>query len=209
MTLAGLVLSLDYASVLIFALTGALVASRGQLDPVGFIFFATLTGIGGGTLRDLVLGRDPVFWVDQPELLLLTAGAAIMVFFTAHLLESRYRAILWLDACALAVAVPAGVGVALELGVNPVVTVMMGVMTGTFGGLMRDVVSNEVPLILKQGELYITAAFGGALAAVLLMALGCGRGWALIICAATVFALRGGSLIFGWQLPVYKARPPR
>jgi uncharacterized membrane protein YeiH len=208
-TLETLVLALDYASVLIFALTGALVASRGQLDPVGFIFFATLTGIGGGTLRDLVLGRDPVFWVGSPGILLLTAGAAITVFFTAHLLESRYRALLWLDACALAVAVPAGVGVALEAGVSPVVTVVMGVMTGTFGGLMRDVVSNEVPLILKQGELYITAAFGGALAAVVLMGLGCGRGWALILCAVTVFALRGGSMIFGWKLPVYKARPPR
>ncbi len=209
MTLETVVLALDYASVLIFALTGALVASRGQLDPVGFIFFATLTGIGGGTLRDLVLGRDPVFWVGSPGILLLTAGAAITVFFTAHLLESRYRALLWLDACALAVAVPAGVGVALEAGVSPVVTVVMGVMTGTFGGLMRDVVSNEVPLILKQGELYITAAFGGALAAVVLMGLGCGRGWALILCAVTVFALRGGSMIFGWKLPVYKARPPR
>ncbi len=209
MTLETLVLALDYASVLIFALTGALVASRGQLDPVGFIFFATLTGIGGGTLRDLVLGRDPVFWVERPELIALTTGAALLVFFTAHLLESRYRALLWLDACALAVAVPAGVGVALELGVSPVVTVLMGVMTGTFGGLMRDVVSNEVPLILKQGELYITAAFGGALAAVILMALGCGRGWALIACAVAVLGLRAGSMIFGWRLPVYKARPPR
>ncbi len=73
-----------------------------------------------------MLGRAPVFWVGRPELLLLTAGAAIMVFFTAHRLESRYRAILWLDAFALAVAVPAGVGVALEAGVSPVVTVLMG-----------------------------------------------------------------------------------
>ena len=105
MTLATLVPVLDYASVLIFALTGALVASRAQLDLVGFIFFATLTGVGGGTLRDLVLGRTPVFWVDRPELILLSAGAAVVVFLTAHLLESRYRAILWLDAFALAVAV--------------------------------------------------------------------------------------------------------
>lgn len=209
MTLTTLVPVLDYASVLIFALTGALVASRGQLDLVGFIFFATLTGIGGGTLRDLVLGRDPVFWVDRPALLVLTSFAACVVFLTAHLLESRYRALVWLDACALAVAVPAGVGVALELGVSPVLTVVMGVMTGTFGGLMRDVISNEVPLILKQGELYITAAFGGALAAVVLMALGCGRGWALIVCGLVVFGLRAGSMVFGWKLPVYKARPPR
>ncbi|MEF9605197.1 TRIC cation channel family protein, partial [Paracoccus sp. PXZ] len=80
MSLDALIPLLDYASVLVFALTGALVASRGQLDVVGFIFFATLTGIGGGTLRDLVLGRAPVFWVGRPELLLLTAGAAIVVF---------------------------------------------------------------------------------------------------------------------------------
>lgn len=209
MSFEALIPLLDYASVLVFALTGALVASRGQLDVVGFIFFATLTGIGGGTLRDLVLGRVPVFWVGRPELLLLTAGAAIMVFFTAHRLESRYRAILWLDAFALAVAVPAGVGVALEAGVSPVVTVLMGVMTGTFGGLMRDVVGNEVPLVLKQGELYVTAAFGGAVAALLLLALGAGRGWALIGCAAMVLLLRAGSMSFGWRLPAYKARPPR
>lgn len=205
----ALVALLDYASVLVFALTGALVASRAQLDLVGFVFFATLTGVGGGTLRDLVLGRTPVFWVDRPELILLTTAAAIVVFFTAHLLESRYRAILWLDACALAVAVPAGVGVALQAGVGPVVTVMMGVMTGTFGGLMRDVVGNEVPLVLKQGELYITATLGGAVAALALLALGLPYPLALFGCAAVVLALRAGSMALGWRLPVYKARPPR
>lgn len=206
---SALVWFLDYASVLIFALTGALVASRAQLDLVGFVFMAALTAVGGGTLRDLVLGRDPVFWVDRPELILLTAAAAMLVFFTAHLLESRYRALLWLDACALAVAVPAGMGVALGVGVSPVVAVVMGVMTGTFGGLMRDVVSNEGPLILKQGELYITAAFGGAVVGIALLWLGFERGWALIACGLAVFALRAGGMVFGWKLPVYKARPPR
>lgn len=201
-------LVLDYASVLVFALTGALVASRGQLDPVGFIFFAALTGIGGGTLRDLILGRDPV-WIGQPELLLLTSGAALVVFFTAHLLESRARAILWLDACALAVAVPAGVGVALDISVAPVIVVAMGVMTGTFGGLMRDVVANEVPLVLRQGELYLTAAFGGAVAALVAVWVGLNRPEVLLICGAVTLILRAGSLIWGWKLPVYKSRPPR
>lgn len=201
-------LVLDYASVLVFALTGALVASRGQLDPVGFIFFAALTGIGGGTLRDLILGRDPV-WIGQPELLILTSGAALVVFFTAHLLESRARAILWLDACALAVAVPAGVGVALDMGVAPVIVVAMGVMTGTFGGLMRDVVANEVPLVLRQGELYLTAAFGGAVAALVAVGIGLNRTEALLICGTVTLILRAGSLIWGWKLPVYKSRPPR
>lgn len=209
MTLAGLVPWLDYASVLVFALTGALVASRAQLDLVGFIFFATLTGIGGGTVRDLVLGRDPVFWVQRPELILLTAGAAVVVFFTAHLFESRYRLIVWLDAFALAVAVPAGIGLALETGSGPVVAVAMGVVTGTFGGLIRDVVGNELPMVLRQKELYVTAAFGGAVVAVALIFVGLPRPVALIFCGLAVIALRAGSLLMGWSLPTYRARPPR
>ena len=201
---------LDLAAVLVFALTGALVASRAQLDLVGFIFIAALTSVGGGTLRDLLLGRDPVFWVGQPQFILLAAAAAIVVFFTAHLLESRYRALLWLDACALAVAVPAGVALAEGRGHGPVIVVLMGVVTGCFGGLMRDVVCNEVPLVLKQGELYLSAAFGGAVAAVAVAQLVPGPGWlGLAACALVTFALRAGSMTFGWRLPVYKARPPR
>ncbi|VDS07097.1 hypothetical protein PARHAE_00269 [Paracoccus haematequi] len=209
MSVGALVPLLDYASVLVFALTGALVASRAQLDLVGFIFFATLTGIGGGTVRDLVLGRDPVFWVQRPELILLTAGAAVVVFFTAHLFESRYNLIVWLDAFALAVAVPAGVGLALETGAHPVVAVAMGVVTGTFGGLIRDVVGNELPMVLKQKELYVTATFGGALVGVALIGVGMPRPMALILCGLVVIALRAGSLLLGWSLPTYKARPPR
>lgn len=209
MSFAALIPVLDYASVLVFALTGALVASRAQLDLVGFIFFAALTGIGGGTLRDLLLGQGPVFWIGRPELLLMISAAAIVVFFTAHLFESRYRVLLWLDALALAVAVPAGVGVAIEAGVSPVVSVAMGVITGTFGGMARDTVANELPLVLKQGELYITCAFGGAVMAVALIGLGFPQFPALIACAVTVFALRAGSMVLGWSLPTYRARPPR
>lgn len=202
--------ALDYGSVLVFALTGALVASRAQLDPVGFIFMAALTAVGGGTLRDLILGRDAVFWVAQPAYVLLAAGAALVVFWTAHLLESRRKWLIWLDSVALSVAVAAGVGVAMEGGFGPVIIVIMGVITGTFGGLMRDVVGNELPLVLKQGEIYLTAAFGGALTAVLLV-------WsgllpppeALIACAVVVWILRAGSLRWGWRLPSYRPRPPR
>lgn len=209
MTPGVLILLLDYAAVLVFALTGALVASRAQLDLVGFIFFATLTGIGGGTVRDLILNRDAVFWVQQPELILLTSGAAVLVFFTAHLLESRYSVIVWLDALALAIAVPAGVGIGLAAGVSPVVVVAMGVVTGTFGGLLRDVVGNELPMVLKQGELYVTAAFGGAMVAVALIGVEIPRPVALIFCGLVVIALRAGSLLLGWSLPTYKARPPK
>lgn len=209
MSFQTLVEILDYGSVLVFALTGALVASRGQLDPVGFIFMATLTAVGGGTLRDLLLGREAVFWVADPSYVLLAAGAALVVFWTAHLFESRYTLLLWLDSVALAVAAAAGSGVAMEAGFGPVIIVIMGVVTGTFGGLMRDVVGNEVPLGLKQGQLYLTAAFGGAVVAVLMIWLGFRQAEALIACAITVWILRAGSLVWGWKLPVYKPRPPR
>lgn len=209
MGLPTLVWVLDYASVLVFALTGALVASRGQLDPVGFIFMAAMTAVGGGTLRDLILDQPQVFWVARPSLIVVAAVAAMVVFWTAHRFESRYRLLLWLDAFALSVAVPAGVAVALAGGFSPVIVVIMGVVTGTFGGLMRDVVGNEVPLVLKQGELYLTAAFGGAMGAVTLVWLGAGRVEALIACGIITFVLRAGSLVWGWQLPVYRPRPPR
>ena len=209
MTLDPLVAALDYGSVLIFALTGALVASRAQLDPVGFIFMAAMTAVGGGTLRDLILGQPQVFWVARPSLVVVAAAAAMVVFWTAHLFESRYRLLLWLDVFALSVAVPAGVGVALEGGFSPIIVVIMGVVTGTFGGLMRDVVGNEVPLVLKQGEIYLTAAFGGALTAVALAGLEVGQAWGLMACGLVTFILRAGGLARGWRLPVYRPRPPR
>lgn len=199
---------LDYAAVFVFALTGALAASRAQLDVVGFIFIASLTAVGGGTLRDLLLGRD-VFWIVAPQYLGVASGAAVLVFFTAHLLESRIRALAWLDACALAVAVPAGAGVALSLGQPWPIVLLMGVATGCMGGLMRDVVCNEVPLVLKQGELYVTCAFAGVAAALVALQAGLAMPVALSGCAAVTLGLRAGSLAFGWRLPVYKGRPPR
>jgi uncharacterized membrane protein YeiH len=199
---------LDYASVAVFALTGALAASRSQLDIVGFIFIACLTAVGGGTLRDMILNRE-VFWVADPAMLAVATGAAIIVFFTAHLLESRYRALLWLDACALAVAVPAGVAVALAAGQGWSTILVMGMITGCMGGLLRDIVCNEVPLVLKQGELYVTCAFAGSLAAVLAGLAGLSTGSALLVCAATVLVLRAGSLALGWRLPIYRSTPPK
>ena len=205
----SLLAALDYVAVFVFALTGALVASRAQLDIVGFVFIAALTAVGGGTLRDVILNRDTVFWVDDPAFIGVAAVAAVIVFFTAHLLESRYRGIVWLDALALAVAVPSGVGVALTMGMPWSITVIMGITTGCFGGLMRDVVCNEVPLVLKQGELYVTCALAGALSTMFALWLGATVPVALIACAAATFALRTGSIALGWRLPVYRSFPPR
>lgn len=204
-----LVQMLDYAAVFVFALTGALVASRAQLDIVGFLFIGALTAVGGGTLRDMILNRDQVFWVADPMMITVACGAAILVFFTAHFLESRLKAIEWLDALALSVAVPAGVGAAVAMGQTWAIVLIMGVITGCFGGLMRDVVCNEVPLVLKKGQLYVTAAFAGSAVAVVVITLGVETGLALLACAAATFVLRAGALLFGWRLPVYRSRPPR
>ncbi len=200
---------LDYASVFVFALTGALVASRAQLDLVGFAFIASLTAVGGGTVRDLLLNRHPMFWIDQPGYIAIATAAAVLVFFTAHLVESRYSWLVWLDSFALSIAVAAGTGVALSLDQPALVVVLMGISTGCLGGLMRDVVCNEVPLILKQGELYASCALAGGVIAVLASHLGAPNLWAAMAAAPICWALRAGSLVFGWKLPVYRARPPR
>ncbi|MBJ3764191.1 TRIC cation channel family protein [Maribius pontilimi] len=198
---------LDYASVFIFALTGAFAASRAQLDIVGFVFLASLVGMGGGTIRDLLLDRPPL-WITDPTYLGVAAVAAVLVFFLAHLVGSRLRWLVWLDACALSVAVPAGFAVALATGQPWPIVLLMGVVTGTFGGLMRDVVVNDVPVVLVQGELYVTAAAAGGIAGLAALSIG-DASFALLICALTTLILRAGSLRFGWCLPTYKSRAPR
>lgn len=206
MTLVAL---LDYASVLIFAFTGALVASRAQLDLVGFAFIASLTALGGGTTRDVLLDRNPIFWIANPTYLAVAAAAALTVFFTAHLLESRLRVLIWLDSFALSIAVAAGVGVAIALDQSAIIVILMGITTGCMGGLMRDVVVDEVPIVLKQGELYVTAAFAGAATAALATYLSLDTPIALLGCAVICWTLRAGSIAFGWHLPVYKSTPPK
>ncbi|MBY6201948.1 trimeric intracellular cation channel family protein [Maritalea mobilis] len=203
------VLALDYASALIFALSGALAASRAQLDLVGFAFLASLTAIGGGTVRDVLLDRNPVFWMADPTPLAIACGAAVVVFFTAHLLESRQTVLTWLDALALPIAVAAGVRAATELDQSVPIVLLMGVATGCFGGLLRDIVSNEVPLLIRPGKLYVTAALAGAGTALLSAGLTSNPLVPVLACIAVTFVLRAGSLAYGWRLPAYKPRPPR
>ena len=200
---------LDYAAVLVFAATGALTASRAQLDVVGFVFLGALTGLGGGTVRDLLLDRNPVFWIADPFYLAVASLSALAVFFVAHRLESRLVTLRWLDGAALAVAAAAGSGIAFEAGQPAPVVVVMGMATGCLGGLMRDVVANDVPVVLSQGELYVTCALAGSLATLAAHWLGFGDAIAALACALVTFTLRAGTLARGWSLPTYKSRPPR
>ena len=201
--------ALDFASVFVFGLTGGLAASRAQLDPVGFLFLAVLTAVGGGTARDVILDRQPVFWVGAPAYILVALAAGLICFAWAPRLESRRRTLEWIDAVALAAAVGAGITAAQWEGAGPTVTVIMGVMTGCVGGILRDVVCNEQPMVLRRGELYVTAAAAGAAAGAAALELGAGTAAASLVCGLVAFGLRAGSLRFGWRLPEYRSRPPR
>ena len=200
-------LVLDYLGVALFAATGALSASRKELDIIGFLFLAAITGIGGGTVRDLVLGID-VFWVETPAYILVCAATAGAIYFTAHLLESRYRWLLWLDALALAAYGVLGASKGLAVTGSPVVAVVMGMLTGTLGGILRDVLANE-PSVLLRREIYVSAVLCGALAYVGAEAAGLAPAFAAGIGFAVAFAIRGSALAFGWTLPTYRSRPGR
>jgi uncharacterized membrane protein YeiH len=198
----------DLAGVAVFALSGALTASRRQLDLFGFLLIATLTAIGGGTLRDLLLGRDPVFWVRDPIYLAITAACGVLGFFVAHRLESRFRALLWADALGLAFFALLGAEAALSAGESWAPAIVMGVLTATFGGLARDLLCHEVPLILRK-EIYATAAVLGAGVYVGLVELGAERPLAFVAGFLAAFLLRGAAILWSLSLPVYKARPGR
>jgi uncharacterized membrane protein YeiH len=198
---------LDYAGVAVFAATGALSASRKELDIIGFLFLAAVTGIGGGTLRDLILDV-PVFWVVEPAFLLVCASIAAVVFLGAPLLESRYKLLLWLDAVGLAVYAVFGAYKGLAVTGSATIALVMGMLTGTAGGIIRDVLVRE-PSVLMRREIYVTAALIGATVFVLIEALGLPGSLAAGLGFVSAFVVRGGALAFGWSLPSYRSRPGR
>jgi uncharacterized membrane protein YeiH len=199
---------LDFAGVAVFAATGALAASRKQLDLIGFVFLAAITGMGGGTVRDAVLGQLPVFWVDDPRYIMVAAAIAIVIYFSAHFIESRYKALLWLDAAGLGLFAAMGAARGLEATGSLTVSLVTAMLTATFGGILRDVLAGEPSVILRP-EIYVAAALaGGAVYSLASLA-----GLPIVLSAGlafvTAFGLRGCALHYGWSLPVYKARAGR
>ena len=199
---------LDYSGVAVFAATGALAASRKQLDLIGFMFLAAVTGIGGGTFRDIVLGSTPVIWVQNPTYILVCVAAAIAVYFTAHWFWSRYLLLIWLDAVGLAAYSVMGAAKGLAATGSPTVAVIMGTLTAAFGGILRDLLAHE-PSVLLRPEIYVTAALVGAASFTLLTQADLGMQAASIVGFAAAFIVRGGAIRFGWTVPTYKKRPGR
>lgn len=199
---------LDYAGVAVFAATGALSASRKQLDIIGFVFLSAITGIGGGTFRDIVLGSTPVFWVQNPVYILVCVAAALVVYFTAHWFWSRYLLLIWLDAIGLSAYCVMGAAKGLDATGSPTVAIVMGTLTATFGGILRDLLAHE-PSVLLRPEIYVTAALVGASVFTAAIELGLAISLATLLGVLAAFIVRGGALKFGWTFPTYKARPGR
>jgi uncharacterized membrane protein YeiH len=195
---------LDWLGVVAFTITGALVASRKQMDVVGFIVLGTVTGIGGGTLRDVLLGL-PVFWVREPAYLITCALVSVLGFFAAHIPQSRYRYLLWLDAIGLAVFAVTGAEKAAHAGADFTVAVAMGVVTATFGGIVRDILGGENPVILSR-EIYASAALAGAVIFIVLTVVGLPRDLAIAVGFATGLLIRAAALRYGLSLPRYRQR---
>jgi uncharacterized membrane protein YeiH len=200
--------AVDWFGVAVFAVTGALVASRKRMDIFGFMLLGAATGIGGGSLRDVMLGALPVFWVREPIYLAICIGVAAATFFLAHIPESRYRALLWFDAAGLALVCVIGADKALAAGAGAFIAITMGVVSATFGGIIRDILGGESPLVLRK-EIYVTAALAGAMVFVGLIALNVPRDIAAVAGFAACFVIRALALIYGWSLPVYRGRAGR
>lgn len=198
---------LDLAAAVVFATTGALVASRKEMDILGFMWLGVITGIGGGTLRDLLLGV-PVFWVVDPTPVALCLIVAGLAHFTAHRVSSRYRLILYLDAFGMALVTIAGAAKGLDAGAGPLVALVMGVITASFGGILRDILGQE-PSIVMRKDIYVSASAAGA--ATFLAADGAGLPREAAMAAGLLVAasIRCLAIWFNWSLPVYRPRPGR
>ncbi|EZP73008.1 YghA protein [Sphingomonas paucimobilis] len=193
--------ALGIVGIFVFAASGALAAARLRLTLVTFAFFALITGVGGGTVRDLLIGA-PVFWVHDAIPAVTCMAAALLVWFTPRRLWSDH-ALDWLDAVGLAAFAVFGAAKALNYGIPPLVAAMMGVVTGCVGGIIRDLLAHE-PSILLRPELYVTAAAVASGLFVLLRWGGLDVPVAGLIAAFTGFLLRAIAIRRGPGLPGYK-----
>jgi uncharacterized membrane protein YeiH len=192
---------LDYVGIGVFALSGALVAAQKRLDFVTFVFFAVITGVGGGTMRDILIGA-PVFWVRENSLLLICVLAALIVWFTPLKLWGG-KGLIWADAVGIAVYATYGAAKGLGFGIAPVPAIGMGVLTACFGGIVRDVLAGQPSILLRQ-EFYVTAAAVSAALMVVLYAAGLSALAAAAIATFVGFALRAAAIINGWSLPAFR-----
>lgn len=179
-----------YTGIFIFAITGALKARTHKMDIFGAVVIAFATAYGGGTVRDLLIGIRPVNWVNDYLALGLVLGAVVIVFLFNSNVSKFRKTIFFTDAIGIGMFTAAGIEISLESGLNDGYAAIMGVITATFGGLVADILSNEIPTLLKRGELYATACLAGGIAYIGLKEIGLEKNINLFACVVIVVALR-------------------
>ena len=194
---------LDFVGVASNAVAGALVAGRRQFDWLGVAVIAGVTAVGGGTVRDLLLDR-PVFWIANPAYLHATLAATVFTLLYARKRAIPERVLEAADALGLALFGIAGARIAQGLGHDGVIAVVMGVITGAFGGLLRDVLCNDIPMIFRQGQFYATAIIFGCSLYIGLAALAVDRDLAAGLGMLAILLLRGAAIIWNLRLPIFR-----
>jgi len=197
----SLLYALDLLGTASFAVSGALAGVHRRMDLLGVVILGMVTATGGGTLRDLLLGDVPPFCFKDENYFYVSILFALAVFFFHHALDFLHRPLLYFDALGLATFLVIGTGKALDFKAGFLVAVMMGVVTATAGGVVRDVLSNQVPLILQK-EVYATACIIGGVVFFLLHRFGMGMNAASIIAALSVLVIRIAAIHRKWSLPV-------
>jgi len=204
--------AIEAVAILAFALSGLIEAARKRLDAVGVVVVAGLTAFGGGTLRDVLLDRRPFFWVEHASWLWALLGLCIAAMFVLRARHFRptERAMQWPDALGLGLFSASGTQLALVHGMPAIVAVLMGVVTAAFGGVLRDIVVNEIPRAFKDRQPYAVCAFAGGWAVVGAQAAGLSDSLSLLVGAAVGSGLRAAAMLSGLRLPGWSAgvEPP-
>jgi uncharacterized membrane protein YeiH len=198
---------LDLVGVAVFAASGVLAARDRELDLLGVVVVAAMTAIGGGTVRDLLLDRHPIFWVADPTYLVVIIAAALVTAAYIRVRPPPGATMLVADALGLALFALSGAQVAEAAQCPPLIVVMLGTMTGVTGGVLRDIVTAQVPLILRR-EIYATAAIAGVTLYLALQASGISRQPAFVAGMIVVVVLRLLAIRYGLHLPVLRRSGP-
>lgn len=200
---------LDLLGVAVFAVSGALAAGRKHLDLLGVMVIAMVTATGGGTLRDVLLDR-PVFWIHAPVYLPIILGSALLTVVYAKFFKPPHRALLVADAFGLALFSIGGAQIAEQANLTGLLVIVMGTITGSAGGVLRDVLLVDIPVILRRGRIYATAAIVGIIIYLVSQRLGLGQEWAALVGMAMVAVLRLAAIIWGLMLPIFRLseQPP-
>ncbi|WP_233493775.1 trimeric intracellular cation channel family protein [Desertihabitans brevis] len=199
--LTPLQLALDLGGVFVFGLSGALVGVRNRLDVLGILMLAGLTGLGGGVVRDVLIGSVPPANLADWRYLLVPALAGLVAFRFHPRLSRIERYINWFDALGLGLFCVTGAAKALQFGLNPVAAALLGMLTAVGGGILRDVVAGRTPLVIRNDEVYALAALAGACVVVVAWETGWYAPWVAVAGAGVCIALRLLAIRYSWRVP--------